>query len=210
MSAATPEPGRARPGGVLGVAVGLLALVGLAAGLGMQALGGSGAPPEELLAGVLPAPRPWGLELVGSAALPSGDRVLRLAPADGAQVREVVLTLAASRGAVEALFQPVGEWGDDDPSETLAKWRRDPSSEHVLELERGEVGWRGWEAPFVRKRALHAGGGWSDATAVNLSTHGRDLVLVVLWEPETEGPEELLRELLRAVAIPADETAGPG
>ena len=210
MSGATrSEPARrAHPGSVIGVALGIGALLGAVSYLARLAVGSRGTSDAELLAEILPAPRPLGLELVGGAALPAGDRILRLAPRDSADapggIAEVVLTVPRSRAEVARILAGDAKAGMEAAAR-VAAWERDPKRDELVEVARGEVEWRGWRAPFVRRRALHAGGGWSEATAVNLSTPERNLVLTVLWMPGVVGPERELETVLAGVALAATE-----
>jgi hypothetical protein len=196
---------------VIGVALGLGALLAAVLLLARLAVGGGGKSDAELLAAILPAPRPLGLELVGGAAFPGGDRVLRLAPAVAEEpavppgaIAEVVLTVPRSRGGAADLLGGDVKAGMEAAGQ-VAAWERDPQSAGLIEVARGEVEWRGWRAPFVRRRALHAGGGWSEATAVNLTTPARSLVLTVLWTPGTAGSERELETVLAGVALDAGE-----
>lgn len=191
--------------GVLLVGAGLLVLAGLVAWLALGARGAAPFDGEELLAELLPGERPLGLTLVEGGALPSGDKLLHLSPAPGARAdgepvpAEVVLALYASPGEVERLFAGGGE---QKPSDELVRWEKDPSFAWHAERERGEVSFGGWRARFVRERAFREGGGWSEATRVDLSTPGRPFVCFVLWPDETESSPPVLRELLAGVALP--------
>jgi len=210
-----PPPRAARPGAVVGVAIGLLFLVVTVAQLGFGAFGAVAHEDDlgETLEAVMPAPRPFGLARSGGATLASGDRVLRLRPdvegEEGADddgrtaLEEVVLSLPKSSAEARSAF----EGRAADPMETarkLEEWEREPTDD-VVETARGDLEWNSWRAPFVRKRALHADGTWSEATAVNLTTSERALVLTIVWRAETEPSEEELLRVLAGVALAADE-----
>ncbi len=204
------EAGR-RPGagGILGVALGLALLLGGLAWLALQVRGAAAFDAEQALAELLPGERPLGLELVESGALPGGDRILRLRPApaermDGEPLpEEVVLAFYASPDEARRLFAPAGEGGRaQGDAAALARWTEDPAEGASVEVERGDVSFRGWRAPFLRRRALLAGGGTREATCVDLSTPGRPLVLFALWPKGRAGSSAVLRELLAGVALP--------
>ncbi|MEM7308808.1 MAG: hypothetical protein AAF682_19150 [Planctomycetota bacterium] len=199
--------------GVVGVAIGLLLLVGLAVSLAQAARAGGADDGEERLEEILPAPRPFGLELVESAILPSGDRLLRLEPREASGgLDEVVLLLYRGPSSVVRLFRGSGRDGDDDrreESERMQEWEEDPDFDWHVEVDRGDVTWRGWRANFVRERAFEEGGGWRDATRVNLSQGERYLVLFALWEPESAGSEGTLEELLAHVVVSEDPESQP-
>ena len=209
----TEPPSRAaRPGAVVGVAIGLLFLVVTVAQLGFGAFGAVAHEDDlgETLEAVMPAPRPFGLARSGGATLASGDRVLRLRPhsegpdsTEHTALEEVVLSLPKSSAEARSAF----EGRAADPMETarkLEEWEREPTDD-VVETARGDLEWNSWRAPFVRKRALHADGTWSEATAVNLTTSERALVLTIVWRAETEPSEEELLRVLAGVALAADE-----
>ena len=112
----------------------------------------------------------------------------------------MLLALYRSPKEVTRLFQRQDE-GERDISSKKSEWDEDPDFEWHAEMDRGEVTWRGWRATFVRERAFLEGGSWQDATRVNLSQGGRFLVLHVIWPPGSEGSEDVLDELLAAVAV---------
>jgi hypothetical protein len=194
--------------GVLLIGGALLVLAALVAWLASGARGAVPFDGEELLAELLAGERPLGLTLVEGGVLPSGEKLLRLAPGgpartDGEAVPvEVLLGLYPSADEVQKLFEGAQQEGGD---RNLERWEEDPSFAWSAERERGEVSFRGWRAPFVRKRAFREGGGWSDATLVDLSTPGRPFVCFALWPDETESSAVVLRELLSAVALPEPE-----
>ena len=205
-----------RPAGgvTLGVALGLALLAGGLAWLALQARGAAAFDAEEVLAELYPAGRPLGLALVESGALLSGDRFLRLKPealerADGEPLpEEVVLAFYASPEEVRRAFAGSGGAEMDAAranAERLEAWTRDPSAAAHVEVERGEVTFGAWRAPFVRRRALLAGGGTREASCVDLSTPGRPLVLYALWPDGREASRTVLRDLLAGVTLPEPE-----
>jgi hypothetical protein len=201
--------------GVVGVSLGILLLLAAVASLAAAALLG-GASDAQVLAGELfVKPLPLGLEPVKAVRLPSGDEFLVLETGDGAQevIHRVILSRYQGPGDVKEIFQPdeSEDFGEGVHEETgsLRDWERDPSYDWHTEVERGELEWGGWHAVFVRKRAFLAGGAWSDAMFVNLSTPGRYLVLIAIWPEGTEPSQGALRDLVACVSLPQPEDA-PG
>ena len=209
-SQAPPDRPAESPAGVLGVGLGLLLLIAPLGLLAWIALGPEGESAEDIVARWLPEPRPFGLELEDDSRYPQGDRMLRLVPteADGEvdAPEAVLLGIYARPGAVKDLFRR-----DDDRDRNrgqdsrLSRWQDDPDFAWRAEVDRGEVTWDGWRAAYVRTRAFAEGGGWSEATHVNLSHDRNFLVLFALWPPETEGSEAQLRRLLAAVDLPPEQ-----
>lgn len=211
---------RASCAGILGVALGLALLLLCLAWLASQLRGAPAFDAEQAMGELLPGERPLGLAVVESDVLASGDRIVRLAPAaaermDGEPApTEVVLVFYASRAGPHGVFAAAemgmggmdgmggGEGGD---AAKLEAWLEDPSLAAHVEVERGEVPFGGWRAPFVIRRALLAGGGTRELTCVDLSTPGRPLVLFAVWPDGRAASRTVLRELLAGVELPEAE-----
>ena len=211
--------------GIFGVALGLaLLLLGLG-WLALELRGAAAFDAEQALLDLMPGERPLGLALVESGALASGDRIARLVPAqaermDGEPVpAEVVLVFYGSPAGPRAVF--AGPEGGMEPgmgamgggaggdAAKLEAWLEDPTQAAHVEIERGDVTFGGWRAPFVRRRALLAGGATREVSCVDLSTPGRPLVLFALWPDGAEASRTVLREVLAGVTLPEPE-AKPG
>ena len=213
------EPVRERAAGVLGVAFGLLLLAAL--GLAITLLLANRYDGATELERILPAERlPFGLALVESAALPTGERMIRLAAAnegaEGAEPSEdpepppdeVILTLYRSPGAVTKLFATPDRGKEHETRQRMRAWQKDPSFAMHSEMQRGELRWSGWRAAFVRERSFQEGGSWRDSIRVNLSTEERLLVLFAQWPTDTEPSEKSLKELLKLVDLEPGADAG--
>lgn len=205
MSEARPaDPLRETPLGVVGVAVGLAALLALA--LAPCTVRGGALDGAQLAAGLFQggAP-PFGLSLAEAAELPSGDLVLRFErPAGAAEGAEpsapevVFVTEHASAAGVAALFR--AEEGGEDPGKRLLDWEHDPKTAWHATMRAGEIRWREWRADWFVERAFHAGGTWREAAVVNISQPQRARSLIALWptgEPVSQPAlERLLGELV--------------
>ena len=195
----SPPSRRETTGGVLGIGFGLLVafvlLVVLAFPMGGP-LDGEARLSELLGAGE----PPFGLELVEAARLPTGDVVLRLGrPGEddgGAGPEEVLFVQYRSQGSIAPLFE-----GEENPGETLQRWKDDPSWSWEAILERDEITWDVWRTKFARVRHFAEGGGWSESFRVDLSQPGRALVLMARWGEKENAEREELLELLKAVVM---------
>ncbi|MCZ6599201.1 MAG: hypothetical protein O7B99_16295 [Planctomycetota bacterium] len=209
------EPVRERPVGVLGVAFGLLLIAAL--GFLVTSFLANRFDGAAELERILPAERlPFGLALVESAALPTGERMIRLAAdahdgkgGEGAEPGEepepppdeVILTLYRSPGAVTKLFAAPDRSKEHETRQLIRAWQKDPSFAMHSEMQRGELRWSGWRAGFVRERSFQQGGSWRDSIRVNLSSENRLLVLFAQWPTDTEPSEKRLKDLLRLVDL---------
>ena len=215
--------------GTFGVALGLALLLLCLAWLALELRGAAAFDAEQALLELMPGERPLGLALAESGALASGDRIVRLVPAeaermDGEPVpAEVVLAFYASPAGPRTVFaEPevgmgmgmgMGGMGGMDgmggdaggDAAKLEAWIKDPTQAAHVEIERGDVTFGGWRAPFVRRRALLAGGGTREVSCVDLSTPGRPLVLFAVWPDGREASRTVLRELLAGVTLPEPE-----
>ena len=207
MEKTDASAGRESTGGVVGVAHGLFLILAPLMTLAYFALSDTGGSGAELLDEILIEEFPYGLELVESPRLATGEQLLVLEPGEAGRdlIEQVILGVYAKPGDVKGLFMH-DEEKRQRAGGIMVAWERDPTFEWHTELDRGEVEWRDWKATFVRERAFQEGGGWKDATRVNLSTSSRYLVLFALWPAETEPSEEVLQELLKRISLPTEES----
>jgi len=173
---------------------------------------------------------PAGFELAEATKAPSGEVVLRLtrkaagpdaAPdatqdaSFGAGPVEVLLIELPSAAGVRSLFEYEGEVDDDgrirvddEASRKVLEWERKPHDWHTL-LERNEMEWGTWRAPFVTERAFTKAGTWRDSIRVNLAQEGRNLVLFALWPEKVAAEKKALVPWLEAIEMRESE-ASPG
>ncbi len=150
-------------------------------------------------------PEPFAL--AETTRLPSGETLVHL-EARGSAPDELFLIEYASREAAQRLFEVEEEPDEDgvvradqEASLRLREWEKDPSFEWHTVLQRDEVQWGSWRAPFVHERAFTREGTWRDAIRVNLSQPGRNLVLFVLWPWKVAGQKQALEPLLETIEL---------
>jgi hypothetical protein len=198
-------------GGVLGVVVGLLVLAMCALAV-LRPRGGGAVDLDERAAALLrDGTPPAGWVAVGASRLSGGERVLRLerapdADADPGAPEACLLVEYPSSSAVTALFR-VREESGESASRRKLDWERDPDFAWHATLERGELEWGAWRAPFAIERAFQEGGGFRDAARVDLSRPRRPLVLHALWPAEVPAAHAPLRALLPAIRMEEDAPA---
>jgi hypothetical protein len=211
------QPGRETPGATLGIAFGLLVLLGAVATLIAR---GMRAAPRDLAAWtaeVFPAglpPEIAAANALSASELPGGDNVLAATPSPAAGAPERLFFVRyGSQAKVASLFEPAHQ---EEPGEgveqgdELRRWEEKPDFAWHAEMERGDLDVGPWRVPFVRERAFQEGGAWSEAVRVNLSTRERPLILFALWPERAEADEDALRGLLAAVDLELAVPAGAG
>lgn len=198
---------RESAGCVLGIG---LALVGLLGALGFLAslvfLDGSvdgAARVEEWY----PDGAPFGFELDDARIEPFGRTVVvKLGRPAGALPRgqddpeELVLLEFDTSQAVDDLFTANGDDERGDAWTTRA-WSDDPSFAFHVVRDGGDVVWDGWKARYLVVRAMREGGGWRESARVDVSRPGRHRVLLAQWPVGTLAREDVVRELLRPLAL---------
>lgn len=212
-----------RPGVTLGIAVGLLLVLGPIAGLVLGALGarGEALDGEAFVAEVFRRGAiPFGLELAEAVKLASGESVVRfeLATPEEGRTRPdelIFLEYPAREAARRVFLSGVGDRGEGgrrerrrkgeeagrEASANLARWERDPSFAWHTTMDAGVVDWSRWRADFRIERSFREGGTWVDSGRVDLCQEGRNLVLFGRWPVGLEVDEEHLRELLVELAM---------
>jgi hypothetical protein len=149
---------------------------------------------------------PFGLIVAEAAKLPTGDVLLQLrGPSEvGAEgPEEVVLIEYASRAAVSNLFV-----GEEEASETMQTWSKDPSFGWKAILERDEIQWGVWRTDFARVRHFAKGGGWIESARVDLTQPARNLALIARWGEKEEIDRSELLELLGSIEMLDAEEEG--
>lgn len=210
-------------GGALGMAFGLLLLVGAVAALALALVPFDG---RATLDSILEDEAPWGFVLDGSSRTSGGDLLLRLVPpADGLSREEggdagadaeqpgdpepplpeevLLVRYGSPQGVLDVFSRDGDEGGGREASRRMTEWEEEPFDWHT-EMERGETSWKGWRAAFVRERAFDEEGTWRESLRVNLSTPGRYLAVFLHWPTGVPASEERLREFLAAVALEED------
>jgi hypothetical protein len=223
MSEPSVSPERERVGPVLLIALGLFVLIG-AVGFLMWERSKSVDARETLTSWFVADALPFGLVPVESAELAIGDRILRLAPADGiveperktpdpaaakpggapfdwtklelrpsgdAPCEVFVVRYAPGSGkqALKALFDPVAQTGG-----------MIPATGGRAVLDRGDVTWREWSAPYVLEREYEAGGTARDTVRVNLTRGETAQVCFARFPRGSTGSPKKVEELLAALA----------
>lgn len=201
--------------GVLGVALGLLLLVGTVATLAGRRRGpvdGAALLAEWTTTDTLP----FGLQLVAAKELSSGETVLDLAPAEidqahdgeeaGFQAPDQVSLVRYPRAAALArFFRPAEREGEEGLAAEIDRkrkaWEQDPEKTFHATIDEGEVEWGDWRTNYVVERAFLEDGRWRDSVRVNLGSPDRALALLAAWPPEREFSEEALRSLLSAISV---------
>ncbi len=208
-------PVRESAGATLGIAFGLLVLLGAAVALIARGVRAAPRDPAAWTAEVFPAglpPEIAGAGALSASELAGGESVLAATPSPAAGAPERLFFVRyGSQAEVARLFEPaqveeLGEGAED--GDELRRWEEKPDFAWHAEMERGDLDVGPWRVPFVRERAFQEGGSWSEAVRANLSTRERPLVLFALWPERAEADEDALRGLLAAVDLDPVARAG--
>ncbi len=150
-------------------------------------------------------PEPFAL--AEATRLPSGETLVHLV-AHGSAPDELFLIEYGSAEAAHRLFEATEEEGengaarvDQEASLRLREWEKNPTFEWRTVLQRDEVQWGSFRAPFIHERAFTEEGTWRDAIRVNLTQPGRNLVLFVMWPWQVAGKRDALEDLLERIEM---------
>jgi hypothetical protein len=204
MDAVGGSAERESKGGVIGVALGLLALLGaLAALLPRPTPDIDGAARLAELFG--PNGPPLGLSLAEASAFSDGRTALRLTrAAHGAGFEEVLLVRYPRLEQANAQLEGLAVTREER-ERSLRKaeaWQRDPEDSWRATLDASDVAWGHYRADVVIQRAYEAGGSWRDLARVNLATKQEPLVLCAFWPEKVAASKEALEPLLGALRLP--------
>lgn len=225
MSAPTADPLAAPSGGLLiGVAAGLMLLAALAAYL----LFGTGGPIDgggKMTAVFGVADLPFGLRVTSATRMSSGGELVVYevpgavpetpAPAPGPVAegstpprvdwsKVPIPDVSGPPRQASFLFVP-GERGRS----VLGDMIRDVQGRDIVELgreggtvllERGRVGFRGWDSDWIHLRTYEPGGTFRDAMRISLSTPEDPCVLTATWPRGTPANFGSLEELISPLA----------
>jgi hypothetical protein len=145
---------------------------------------------------------PLGLVLDSAVRLPGGDALVRFARPEGAGPgpSDAVFLELRSRAAAEAMLRAAMEEMPGATAARLKEWEKDKAFAWHTTRKRGDFHWGAWSSKLLIERSYAEGGGWREEARVDLSSPKRALVLLTHWPLETPVDEDLLRELLTAVA----------
>lgn len=218
---------RERVGPVIGIAFALFLLVGVVGALIWQRSRAVDAR-ETLASWFDSAALPFGLVPVEAAELAGGDRVLRFVPEGGIDEparKTPEAPKSSGQGPMPAPFdwtaieaRPPG----DAPCEVFVVCYQfeaaGPRLKQLFEvgveggpamlpasggravLDRGEIAWREWSAPYVLEREYEAGGTFRDVIRVNLTRERTAQACFVRFPRGSSGSPKKVEELLAALA----------
>lgn len=146
---------------------------------------------------------PLGLEVKEAHRLGTGDRLVKLEPASGSEqpadgIARVIVMVHKNKVAPGLLFPPKGQ--PIDP-EAVEKWKADANETFKGEVTRGRIDFGSWSTPYIRDRLFRDTGHWVDSMRVNLSGPDGNCVLFAEFQPEVDGSESRLVELLEGLEL---------
>ena len=199
---------------VLGIGVGLLALIGILALLARPM--GESLDGADLVAEWMPTGAPAGFRVASANRLPTREVMLvleRQGDADLSGPEELILVRYPSNGQAEAKMRgssapqsadSSGRGGEhEDPAQELERWQRERDFNLHLTVDRGEIVWGAWRAASATERSLRDDGTWRESIRVNLSQPDRYLLLFAQWPPNESADPEALKPILARIAMQA-------